>query len=935
MAPTITKLSPDQSQAPHPDSPARTSAAAPDADLADCQADSPDDDPRVTAVPCSGHARPRIPVPVSRRARELSSAVAGISAWLRFLPDRRVLPFVRALEYISLTLLALPLLAGCATPSIVVFSPLYPFILLIYITIRTVRRLGRRAMELTWRQIMNAIAASTTKAATRIYDAVLNRARLVRDDPMIISRFIAKLGLWILYIFLIGLPIYLIIYAISAVLFVTLEIPFWIIVLTAFAVQRIYRAVRKADLLNGDFEPHPPDIAGTAELVERNRPFRLRLQLRDVPGFRGSRAEAPGTVDSQVINFWLREHATNDHLPVYVGQTYTGLLQVGRYRETNIVIVNRLIAKAAIPAGGLRTDWTLWSTTVRFSASPHERHVRIDEVVHEDGQQWMARFPLTIPRDGESARRALRITPLSDIDCTIYAVIRVNGDIYRELTIRLPAEDLSPGTDPVLPDGSSASELDKAGVSAPAGHPAATDGTNAVSLSEEIAAMATTATIPRGIEIEQLLVVPERHLATRAPTAPMRPKQSLHLLLLPKLVQISSDELPADDTDLWRPHIATVESRIANSRNALDRLRSKHQDYFDAVDPTEMFSRLEDYRPPVEWVAAPGAASTDASRRWEAIARSAELAELAFNGHSLYQALFPEDSKTRSAINLLRPSDRLSITWQNNGEQWISHVPWPLLYTAEPPPPGQPVDPSGFLGLRYRISYRAYRISVGSRALGPRATRAKLLYWGGQPTDDLWAASRAHATELARWRPLILPRTDDAKPEVARFLREPWPRPMGVIYLYCKCTTGSGADPVLRFGSTNDVIDVLRLVDLGLSRIPDQPLIFANACDTVAGSPYSPNQLEEIFFERGCRAFIGTECKVPVKFASRFAAVFFWFLYSDEFSPMSAGEALTQARLFFWHSYGNIGGLFYSYVNDDQVYFAADEAVAALSTARR
>jgi hypothetical protein len=846
------------------------------------------------------------------------------------LPDRRVLPFVRTVEYISLAFWLLPLLSGCAaTPSMVVLSPLIPIAFLIYITIRTIRRLAHRAKGLTWREIVQAIASATLKAVVGIRNAIQDRAHMVRDDPTIISRFAAKVGTRTLTILFLFIPSYLILYAICVVL-LPIEIIFWLIVLTLFLARLIYRAVQRAKSPPGEFEPHPPDVAQTAEYVARSRAFRLRKLFKTLPGFRPAPTESPGGVDSQVINFWLREHAGRDDLPVYVGQIYTGVLQVGRHRTTNIVISDRLIAKSAIPLAGLHTDWTLWSTTVRLSSSPHERHVRIDEV-EEDGRQWMARFPLIIRRDGESARRAVQITPLTVIDCNIHAVIRVNGDIYRELTIHLPAQEAPVGLSPMTPGDSFASKLETADTSAPTGSPLGAHAANTPSLDQDIPA----ATIPRGIDVEQLLVVPERHLAIRSPAVSLRPKHSLHLLLLPKMAQVSSDELPVDDTDLWRPHIPTVESRIAKSRKALDLLRSTYQDYFDKIDNAEMFNLLAAYEPSAEWIHPDDFASAEISQRWKNIATSTELAELAFNGYSLYEALFPKDSMIRSAINLLRPSDRLSITWQNNGEQWISHVPWPLLYTAEPPPPGEPVDPSGFLGLRYRISYRAYRISVGSRALGPRATRAKLLYWGGQPTDDLWTASRAHAAELGEWQPLILPRTNTPKTEVARFLRDPWPRPMGVIYLYCKCTTGSGADPVLRFGSTNDASNVLRLMDIGSSWIPDQPLIFANACDTVAGSPYSPNQLEEIFFERGCRAFIGTECKVPVKFASRFATAFFWFLYSDGPSPMSAGEALTQTRLFFWHTYGNIGGLFYSYVNDDQVYFAADSTVAGLSAVRR
>jgi hypothetical protein len=93
--------------------------------------------------------------------------------------------------------------------------------------------------------------------------------------------------------------------------------------------------------------------------------------------------------------------------------------------------------------------------------------------------------------------------------------------------------------------------------------------------------------------------------------------------------------------------------------------------------------------------------------------------------------------------------------------------------------------------------------------------------------------------------------------------------------------------------------------------------------------------LEQRFFARGCSAFIGTECKVPIGFAARFGAAFFHFLYHNGPKPTPAGEALTQARRFFWTEYGNVGGLFYSYVNDYHVYVATDSEVAALSSVGR
>jgi hypothetical protein len=45
---------------------------------------------------------------------------------------------------------------------------------------------------------------------------------------------------------------------------------------------------------------------------------------------------------------------------------------------------------------------------------------------------------------------------------------------------------------------------------------------------------------------------------------------------------------------------------------------------------------------------------------------------------------------------------------------------------------------------------------------------------------------------------------------------------------------------------------------------------------------------------------------------------------------MAAGEAVTQARLFLWTHYRNIGGLFYSHVNQYDLFLAREDEVRAL-----
>ena len=171
----------------------------------------------------------------------------------------------------------------------------------------------------------------------------------------------------------------------------------------------------------------------------------------------------------------------------------------------------------------------------------------------------------------------------------------------------------------------------------------------------------------------------------------------------------------------------------------------------------------------------------------------------------------------------------------------------------------------------------------------------------------------------------------DAKAELLRLLGSPEPAPISILYLFCHCNLGRGNNPILRFGPTADPRDTVGRTELATTRLDDRPFVFVNACATGAADAYMANELEENFFKRGCRAFLGTETKVPIAFASRFATIFFRFFYrAIAPAPMAAGEAVAQTRLFLWTRYRNIGGLLYSYVNQYELFMAPDAEVVAM-----
>jgi hypothetical protein len=261
------------------------------------------------------------------------------------------------------------------------------------------------------------------------------------------------------------------------------------------------------------------------------------------------------------------------------------------------------------------------------------------------------------------------------------------------------------------------------------------------------------------------------------------------------------------------------------------------------------------------------------------------------------------------------------------------------MYSRDISPEGEPIDPTAFLGLRLRLAYTSHCVQAPSKALGAPndVYRGNLLYWGNRSDDQVGNEALWQRSEWAVWpNQIFWPRGGDANPkaELVSALERPTPGPVAVLYLYCQSSFGTrGDDPVLGFADPISTTTAVDTTELGMTELHDKPFVFANACTTSAADPYAANDLERRFFERGCRAFLGTETKVPIQLASRFARIFFHFFYRDASpDPMAAGEATCLARQFLWHHYLNIGGIFYSYVNLYELFLADNDEVMELRT---
>ena len=634
--------------------------------------------------------------------------------------------------------------------------------------------------------------------------------------------------------------------------------------------------------------------------------YRDDLVVQNLPG---TPPDQWAKVDAQVLSFEIAELGPDPRTPLVAGRDYTAVFKAGSDWWGNILSGLDSDAVGPLPSGGLATRWIVTSLTARLSrADPADPEVEVATAEAGRDQQWMAAFPLHIPEAGDSAERRLTLTPLDVPEARVDVLVLVGDDVYRQLTALL-----------TVGRGEANGAVDSA---AP----------------EAAASLASAHGVGRVVEVITEPVLPAAHAGLVPAREWQTPARQLNVVVTKGEAVVTCDAIGFADQVDWQPGQGQVESAIAGARDALDRLRDRFPGYWNGIAANGLLPALSRYVPSQnDW--RPRLQPSLQGADWGEVVASAELYELAYWGNSLYQETFGAGAR-RIIEATLDPGDLLRLTWREGSGSWVPELPLALMY-LDPPPRRGAVDPERFLGLRYRLGYHRVRPASSSRALGDwaRTTRAHLVYWGAGPADPLAAEAARHRVELATWTDGLRLLPDDTSvanrtataQALAKYLASPEPVPVSLLYLYCHCRDGGGTGPVLRFGPETGPASELRLPDIGGDTLPDAPVVFVNACASGAAQPHFANQLMRQFFRRGCRAYIGTEVKVPAALAARFATVFFSFLYGDAGRGIApVGEAMARARRFLWTEYQNIGGLFYGYVNDYALYAASNDVVMGL-----
>jgi hypothetical protein len=576
------------------------------------------------------------------------------------------------------------------------------------------------------------------------------------------------------------------------------------------------------------------------------------------------------------LNIWIDERPAGFIKPLRAGETYTLCCNAGKplLASINTDASTRL---NDVPQGGLQTEWILVSRNVELI--PAEPEVVV-EVIEQAGQTvWLARFALSIPEEDDSATRTIKITPHSRDDACISVMIDAvvapeRRRHYRSFSLQLEVANAEPAASLQLQSENVAISGRLAG-----NVPHAWHGTSS-----------------------SLSVMPRQGVAIVSGTVNGRQ------------VRLTETHWPANQA------IHSAIDGVVTAAEAFRLSESGSPDRLNDIDRDDLLHSLADFEFIHRWSDVPDLADAKHREAWETTAQSNALRNLADAGYSLYQTFFPEGSGLRTELDRLEPGDPLEVFWSERDTS-TPHVPWGLMFRHSNP--GKRIDPTGFLGLHLRITYIAYASRNGETTLGtvPKSKAGAALYAGEDEIGD-----EAEWQRSIWMKPRMISRVFSSRPH-GEWLRNPMPEPLPVLYFYCRTATATaGSEPVLLFGDESSA--QVGLADLGWSKLPSAPLVFANACATTASDPERVNAFEQRFFERHCRAYIGTECRVGVRLASRFACVFHdLFERKRDGRTITAGEAVSQARLFLWSHYRNLGGLFYSIINQSELYLA-DESPA-------
>ncbi len=282
-----------------------------------------------------------------------------------------------------------------------------------------------------------------------------------------------------------------------------------------------------------------------------------------------------------------------------------------------------------------------------------------------------------------------------------------------------------------------------------------------------------------------------------------------------------------------------------------------------------------------------------------------KLKKLRRQGNYVWNKIFSSDRTQGVIREALKPGAAIQIV-VDKFEKF--NIPWELLYDGHVVDTEE-VDISRFWGMRYHVIR-----SLQSQKYPPGVIQAVKPTIGIIHNKALSGAEaeKSGFEDLEGITVELLRDLDEGKHSseldyLIQFLND---KQLHILHLACEANTEDPGNPYLWIADNFQV----ELQEIYHNfRIRRYPLVVLNACGTGMRDPFRTSNWVLLFWEQGAGGIVATEARVPDEFAARFSREFYKHLLDGK----QIGEALFEARRFFWeqpesHPEHNPIGLVYS-----------------------